>query len=175
LARFLPGAKIIHLVRNPEGILASNYHRIKKGSGFKFLRRRYKAKKLTFFFLGLSSISWVIGNVSAELVRTAAPKRVIRIRYEDLCSNPRKELQRLSRFIGCDLQTVIEAVEKKQPMEAGHNIGGNHMRMAGSFVFNPSAGQKRKLPLVYRLMVQTITWPLKIWYGYYSRSFGSKS
>jgi hypothetical protein len=40
-ARFIPEVKIIHLVRHPERVLASDFWRIKRGDGFKFLRRVY--------------------------------------------------------------------------------------------------------------------------------------
>jgi len=166
LARFCPEAKIVHLIRNPVGIVASDLHRMRTGTGLKFLRRRYHNKCLMFLVLLLRTMGWVVGNLLAEIVHSIAPSRVLQVRYEDLCENPRRELERLSVFLGYDLEPVIAAVEKGQEMNIGHNIGGNMMRRSGCFVFDPLAGQKRPLPRGYKWMTRLITWPFMLRYGY---------
>jgi len=67
LLRFLPNAKIIYLVRNPEGILSSDLFRIKSGSRYKFLRRKFSGKRIVPFFMMLSCMNWVVGNFIAEI------------------------------------------------------------------------------------------------------------
>ena len=166
LARFLPATQIIHLVRNPEGILASNLYRTKSGTGFKFLRHTYHSTRLTFFFLALSSINWVAGNLLAELVRLLAPSRVLRVRYEDLCADPRSVLGNISAFVGYDLGDIADRVEQGRQMKIGHNIGGNEMRTKGSFTFDPRAGSSRPLPRFYRILARAIAWPIMLAYGY---------
>ena len=47
-----------------------------------------------------------------------------------------------------------------------HNIGGNHMRMAGRFMLDPRKASRRGLPLRYSYMVHIICWPLLFAYGY---------
>jgi hypothetical protein len=165
-ARFLPGARIIHLVRDPERVLASYLFRVEEGEGFKFLRHRYRDRRLTFLFLALASAGWVLGNLLAELVHLLAPLRVVRVRYEDLCEHPRSELQRMANLIGCDLEHVIRIIEQGRSMSIGHNTGGNRWRLAGRFRFDPQVGKKRDLPRHYRVMVRVLTWPLMLWYGY---------
>lgn len=166
LLRFLPNAKIIHLVRNPEGILSSDLFRMRSGNGYKFLRRKFSGQRLAFFFMMLSCMNWVAGNFIAEIIRQLAPERVLRLRYEDLCAFPRSALERIQSFIGYDLSSVIEAVESGQRMSIGHNIGGNMMRKSGSFVFDPKAGKRRPLPKSYKLMARLITWTFLLIYGY---------
>lgn len=166
LLRFLPNAKIIHLVRNPERILSSDFFRMRSGSGYKFLRRKFSGQRMAFFFMMLSCMNWVVGNFIAEIIRFLAPDRVLRLRYEDLCAAPRGSLERLQSFIGHDLCSVIEAVESGQRMSIGHNIGGNMMRKSGSFVFDLKAGKRRPLPWGYKLMARLITWPFLLTYGY---------
>lgn len=48
----------------------------------------------------------------------------------------------------------------------GHNIGGNHMRMKGSFVFDSSRGKRNILPKYYKIMVYIVCWPMLLFYGY---------
>lgn len=166
LARFMPNSKIIYLVRNPEGVLSSYYYRIRKGRPFKFLRRHYYPNHLTFLALLITAISWTAGNILAEIVAVHAPQRVIRVRYEDLCENPERELLRLEKFIGCNLRPTIEAVKKNWPIDIGHNIGGNEMRMSRTFIFDPKARQRRFLPMTYKIMARINTWPLMLRHGY---------
>jgi len=166
LMRFLPNSKIIHLVRNQEGVLSSYYYRMRQGGPFKFLRVNYYPKRLTFIALGLVCVSWVVGNFLAEAVRMYDKSRFMRIRYEDLCSDPRRELERIENFIGCDLQSVIESIESNLAMQVGHNIGGNEMRFQTNFVFDPNARIRRFLPWPYKIMARIISWPLMLYYGY---------
>lgn len=166
LLRALSDTRTIHLLRNPEGIIASDLHRINQGTGFKFLRRVYYGRHLSPLFVALSSTNWVVGNLLAEFIHLLFSHQVLRVRYEDLCQQPRQELERIAYFIDCDLESVICAIESSQSMLIGHNIGGNHMRMAGEFVFDPRAGSKRPLPWPYKLLTRFIAWPLMLVYGY---------
>lgn len=166
LLRTFDNVKVVHLIRNPERIAASDLHRIQDGTGFKFLRRVFYNQRLAPLLLALTSINWLIGNLLAELIRLLFPHQVLRIRYEDICRDPEQQLESIARFIGRDLTSVTQAVEKSQPLPIGHNIGGNRMRLAGNFVFDPRAGRKRPLPPHYTLMVRLITLPLLLFYGY---------
>lgn len=52
LLKYTDSTKIIHLIKNQESILSSNFYRIKNGEGFKFLRKKiYKQKFITRFFI----------------------------------------------------------------------------------------------------------------------------
>ena len=169
LLRFFRETKIIHLVRNPNGILASDLYRLRDGMGFKFLRHKFFDVRFALFLMALSSINWVVGQIIAEILRWLSPERVMRIRYEDLCSEPMQIINSLSQFIGHDLQTVIKNIEAGKQMSIGHNIGGNMMRKAGTFIFNPIAGKSRSLPRFYKILVHLIAWPFMLKYGYLAR------
>ena len=165
LALFLPNVRIIHLVRNGEQILASNLWRMKIGEGFKFLRRKWKAKHFHGLFLILSSISWVIGNLLAELVGLCVPDCIIRIHYEDLCEKPEEVLEKIGAFIECDMSSVISAVKNNKLMKIGHNIAGNRIRMRKTFKFNPKS-RLHLLPKSYQIFFRIIAMPLILHYGY---------
>ena len=167
LMRFMPNVKIIHLVRNPKGILASTLYRVKEGKGFKFLRRRYFSPRMTGFYMALTSVNWVIGCLIAEIVKLYDPGRVIRLRFEDLCHDTRNEMERIAKFIGHDISQVITNIESGQEMSIGHNIGGNMMRKSGRFKFDPNAEKKRFLPYRYKILANLITWPFMLLYGYH--------
>jgi hypothetical protein len=165
LLRFLPDIKIVHLVRNPDGILASDLHRLRNGAGFKFLRHRYIGVRFHFMFMMLSVINWVVGNLIAEIMGLVAPEKVMRIKYEDLCARFAQTIRKLSDFTGIDLETVVARVDAGERMPIGHNIGGNYMRKQGSFLFNANR-QSRPLPRRYKIAARLIAWPSMLMHGY---------
>jgi hypothetical protein len=165
---FMPGAKIIHLVRHPENVLQSYYYRFQKGGKFKFLRMHFNQRRLHGFFLFVSAVSWLAGNLLLEGARWFGRDRVLRVRYEDLINSPIKELDRIERFIGMSLDEVKRKAKEKESFQIGHNISGNYMRMAGSFVLDPNKASHSNLPKFYSVIVHIICWPLLWVYGYYS-------
>lgn len=168
LARYLPDGKVIHLIRNPLRILASNMLRIKEGK-FKVLRYKFDAQKTAFPFILLSAAGWLVGNILGELIHLVEKKNVLRVRYEDLCERPAEELKRIEAFTGYDLTDIIRGIEESREMQIKHMIAGNRMRLNGSFIFRPSGGKQRELPLRYSLLGILITWPLMLRYGYLTR------
>jgi hypothetical protein len=162
-----PSSKVIHLVRHPEGILASNYWRLKCGQGFQFLRYKSRNKRLTPFFLITSAIAWLAGNLLAEVVRICRPSQVFLLRYEDIGSDSEKLFHRLSAFLEVDVSQVATAIKNKGVMSFGHNIGGNYVRMQKTFIFEPKKGSEKSLPLLYRVVVLIVCWPLLIRYRYH--------
>lgn len=167
--RFVPSSRVIHLMRHPVSILQSDYYRLKGGTGFKFLRRRYHPKRFFGPFLALSVMTWIIGNLLADLTRTFARERFLRVRYEQLIFEPQETLTRIESFLECSLEVVRDGVRAAQPFAVGHNIGGNHMRLSGTFVFDPGKSRRKGLPVRYAIMSWLMTWPLLIAYGYRGR------
>lgn len=165
LARFLPQTKIIHLVRNPEGLAASQLWRMRGGHGFSTMGREFRALNMRFPFIGLSAINWTLEYMLGEVVRLLAPDRVLRMRYEDLCADPRRELERIERFIGSDLQEVIRAVEARAELPVGHSFAGNPMRLKKTFVFRPEL-RKPSLPTRYQALTRLFSWPMMARHGY---------
>ncbi len=166
LLRAHSDAKVIHLVRNPEGVIASDLHRIVAHGGIKFLRMSIQSKRFPSLALILRSAGWVVGNLLGELAKFMHPSRVMLLRYEELTGNPQATLKQLSDFIESDMDVVIDAVNNKKTMPIGHIVGGNMMRAKGNFVFDPKAGSKRNLSAPYSVLARLICWPLMLRYGY---------
>jgi hypothetical protein len=166
LARFFPEAKIIHLVRNPEDILFSYLKRINKGEPIKILRKIFYPRKAKFLFLLLISMTWGIGNIFAEIVRLSSHKKVLLVRYEDLCDDLSHELKRISKFVGCPVQNILYLIENGQPFIIHNSIGGNRMRFQKKFMFEPKLDGKTYLPATYRIFVRLINFPFLFYYNY---------
>lgn len=169
LLRFLPGAKIIHLLRHPSSILESDYYRLKGGTGFKFLRKRFIPKRWFGPFLFMSVLSWVLGNLLSDFVRLFGKERFLRVKYEHLVEAPQKEFDRMEQFLRVSLEEVKTRVKEGRTLTIGHNIGGNHMRFSGEFVFDPKKSKRTGLPKRYYAMVWLLCWPQLLAYGYLFR------
>lgn len=168
-SRFMPDARIIHLMRHPVSILQSDYYRLKGGTGFKLLRRRFKPKRFFGPFLFVSVLTWITGNLIADLTRTFGRDRFLRIRYEDVIARPTVQLKRIEEFSEVPLDAVVARLANGEAFDVGHNIGGNHMRLSGTFVFDPGKAARKGLPLRFAVMTWLLTWPLLLAYGYRGR------
>lgn len=166
LLRSFPNTRVVFLVRRCDAVMASRLSRVMDGTGFKMLRRQSKSRALAPLFLTVTAINWCVGNLLGELIRRSYPDRVLRVRYEDLCSNTGSELERLSAFLNVDLRPVAQNVADGRRMPLGHKIAGNRMRDAGGFVFNPALSHSRPLPRPYRAIAWLFGAPLLRRYGY---------
>lgn len=167
IARFVPKARFIHLVRRPDAVIASHVKRIREGTGLRVLRRSYKQRWLAPVFLTVAAICGLVGNTLAAIACRNAPGRCIRVCYEDSCSCPGSDLERIGGFLGVDMETVITAVESGQSLPISHKIAGNRMRNSSAFTFQPTKADSRPVPAYYRLAARILGWPLTWRYGYF--------
>ena len=69
LLRYMPQARVIHLVRDPRGVLRSHYWRVAQGRDFRFMDRHHSSGRMGPFWLVVAAASWTVGNA----LREAAP------------------------------------------------------------------------------------------------------
>jgi hypothetical protein len=167
LARYVSEARLIRLVRDPRSAVASHYWRLKDKGYFHFLRRDYRAPALAPLFLVLAAASWVVGNLLHEIAASRARGRVTRILYEDLRDSPHRELRRLGAELRVDVEPVLAMIDSGQTLPAGHDIGGNDIRLEEGLRFDPAKETSRRaLPRWVELMTVALCWPLMLRYGY---------
>ena len=167
LARFYPEARLIRLVRDPRSAVASHYWRLKDKGYFHFLRRDYRLPWLSPLFLMLAAASWTVGNLLHEVAAARATGRVVRLRYEDLRDRPAEELARLGRTLGIDVKTPTDMLARRETLPAGHDIGGNDIRLEHGLRFDPAKETTRRaLPRWVELVTLALCWPLMTRYGY---------
>ena len=99
--------KVIHLVRDGRGVVHTYIH-----------DNGWSVEK--------SAIEWRLGVIAEEKLLARLDKSMWRqIRYEDLCSNPKNELEKLYVFLGLDPSQV-----NLDFRSAGLHIFGNKMRLS---------------------------------------------
>ncbi len=70
-------------------------------------------------------LKWILSNIKIEIIkRRFNDARVIRIRYEDLIDNPKKELSKITDSVGVDFEN--EMIDFRKNLQ--HQIEGNRMR-----------------------------------------------
>jgi len=166
LLRFVPESRVIHLIRHPVNVLQSDYRRLNKGSGLNYLRKRLQPRRWYGPYLLLSASSWLAGNLLVEAIRMIHPDKYLRIHYEDLIRQPIEEVEKIEKFIDVSLDEIKRKIKEQEPFKISHNIGGNHMRMKGSFVLDPKKAHRSGLPKRYAILANIICWPLLLLYGY---------
>jgi Sulfotransferase domain len=148
--------KVIHLVRDGRGVM---YSRVKGRND----------RVETFGKLGpfLAGISWLTTNVMSLLVgRLYFQGEVLRVNYEDFVLNPRNELQRISRFVGIDLDIIMKHVEQDREFRVGHITGGNRMRKKGTIRIGKDFAWQKKLPVCHWLFFDIFIWPFASFFGF---------
>ena len=100
--------KVIHLVRDPRGNVAS----IMKHTGAS---------------VASAARQWAHSNAEADNVRRhLAPERWMSLRYEELCADPAGVLERISEFLGIGRPRMQDGFDG-----SSSHIIGNKMRMKG--------------------------------------------
>lgn len=167
LAKYLPEARLIRLVRDPRSAVASHYWRLKDKGFYHFLRRDWRVPGMSPVFLALAAASWTIGNLLGELVARRAGGRVLLIRYEDLRDDPAGTLGLIGRELGLDLSDSIAKLRDGTPLGVRHIIGGNDVRLEQGLRFDPARERSRRpLPAWVERLTVVLAWPLIRRYGY---------
>jgi len=154
-------ARVVHMVRNPVAIAGSHYYRVvEKGMPIGFMQKHFKPGPFLFPVLMVTvGLSWTVGMIAATVLKRRYPDKVLDVSYERLCTDPATEFRRLAAFLGTDLDEVIERIEKREPLLAGDTVGGNELKLAGSFTFVPNAEGRRHLPAPYRWGIHACAFP----------------
>ena len=149
---------VIHLVRDPRGVLNSKL----KGGNQELERGIVTTRK----FVGIRTLlSWLRANFFAELITIALGKqRTIRIRYEDIVQFPKPTIKRIASFLDIDPASIISSLEMEALPNNGHMIAGNRMRLHPTKL--DDTRNTTKLPWFYWLLTIFLCWPFMLLYGY---------
>lgn len=159
----VPGVdvRVIHLVRDPRGVSHSWQRR-------KAWRDRPGGREMPRYGPVSSVASWWARNLVAEaVVRRLPPGAALRLRYEDLVREPRRALQRVAGLLGRGLDGLTFDGDRTVRLRTTHTVGGNPRRLdAGSTEIREDSEWRRSQPATDRLVVGTLTVPLRWRYGY---------
>ena len=175
LLRHVDGVKLIHFVRHPFGVADSYVKRIKRDRRFDMFRLRIRLERHYFIPIVISALAWALQNLFCDLLRLLYPKRIIRLRYEDLCDGPVTLLEALEQFAGVSLAGSKAVATEKREMKLSHALSGNRTMWRGDLVFEPRKGLIRHLTSFDKAVIALCTFPLMLAYGYLGWRIGKRS
>ena len=162
LLRGDPGlrVKVIHLVRDPR---ASAY----SWQRFKPLHDDNAATHMRRRGLLSSSAIWSSGNLLVERLLRRPESDYVRVRYEDLVTDPDRTLRTLTRALGWPDLQLPEAADGVVHLQSGHAVAGNPDRHDdGALRLRLDDEWRSRMPPREQRLVYSLTRPLSVRYGY---------
>lgn len=147
---------MVHLVRDPRGVVNSWARRTARPEVPGTEMHRVSSTRATF--------RWIGRNLQGELAARTVPS--VRIRYEDLVTDPDATLGSLAARLGLDPPPMVGPSRCVELLE-DHTVAGNPMRFqTGAIELKPDQRWQRELRPVRRRIVTITTWPLRKKYSY---------
>jgi hypothetical protein len=166
LLRYLPDARVIHLVRDPRHVLQRYAWRVRSRSHLNARQLELLRHSALPLLLG-EALKWTLVNMVCDLMGRAFPDRVVRVRFEDLCARPAGEIDRIGAAFDLDLNELRSKAEGHEPLAIGHTLSGNRLRHADAVHFDPGGGKAQPpLPRWLEAVSILLCGPLMRRYGY---------
>jgi len=159
----IPGVqlRVVHLVRDCRGVAWSRKKRLQRDDKAGVYRDDPGGK------VWRTAMVWNVGNMRASWVCRQLPQRhSIRVRYEDLVSDPAGEIRRIGQLTGLNFGEVTRKVTCGAPLSVGHTVAGNRLRMSGSVRLRPDVEWVDKLSVWDRFTCWAVSGWLARTYGY---------
>lgn len=158
--------KMIHLVRDGRGCMWSYMSRGSNRRIENDLDPQVPAAALR------AGLSWNLANRAAELFARRHPGRYLRVRYEDLVTEPEKTLERLEDLLGLDLSEQRRRLAQAETFPSVHQVAGNRLRSEEVLRLSADTSWHRQLPAHAKTLFWALNWGRSLRYGYHRRPAG---
>lgn len=153
--------RVLHLVRDVRAVawsLRRTRRKDLRGGVPRDQRPRPVARAAAF---------WVVTNLLAEDVcRRLGPERSMRVRYEDLMTQPAVTVRAIGALVAVDLSGVGEAFAAGTAVAPRHTVAGNRLRMAPGVRLEPDIEWRGRMLTSQRWTAWLIAGGLMRRYGY---------
>jgi hypothetical protein len=110
---------------------------------------------------------WNGENLALESLRTLGVP-VLRVRYEDLASNPARTLAHVLNFAGVDDDVSAVMNDNQASLGVAHTVSGNPIRFTtGPVTIQPDEAWRTQFSSRDQRRVKALTWPVARPYGYF--------
>lgn len=155
--------RVIHLVRDGRGV-AWSFSQSRAKNDKLGVQRDTRPRNVIRV-----AVTWAITNLVTEYVcKWIGTDRYVRIRYEDLVAQPQQFLELIGETISMDLSGFGKLLDSRKPLDPGHIVAGNRLRMRDEIMLkNESDSWRFKLPPLKRRIFGLICAWVLTRYGYY--------
>jgi hypothetical protein len=151
--------RIIHLVRDPRGVVWSQ--------GKRTVEHKFKSPLV-------AALHYSSKNLMSLLVQLFAPRgRVLRVRYEDLVRQPADQLKRIGQFLGLSMEPVIDKIDAGEPLQVPYLLDGNRIRREKEIQLRFDDTWRKQQSLGNRLVAILFTFPFFVLFGYWNYPYDS--
>lgn len=152
---------LIHLVRDVRGFAWSTKKSFRSG------QEPGVGRDIPPQPIAKSALVWILVNTFADMVRRRHDtNRRIVLRYEDFVADPVNTALQLAVFMGVSPRPWIDLLRSEQPLDPGHVVAGNRLRMHKEIKLRPDVEWQTGL----RASQQWLLWLIAGWkaraYGY---------
>ena len=158
----IPGIdlRVIQIIRDPRGYVQSRRSQLER------LSRSAKSGGESWNFIVKCAIRWGFTNFADEAVGRPPATPRLRLRYEDLLSNPSKSLIQLERLLEVDFTEVQNKLERQQEIGFSHIVAGNRVRLSGQTHLNEDDAWRTRISGNQQRLIWAFGLPLSALYGY---------
>ncbi|NHF73101.1 sulfotransferase family protein [Paracoccus xiamenensis] len=153
--------RVLHLVRDPRAVAysMSKPMKIDTEAGVQKRIRAHPAWR--------TALRWNYVNAGADaLMRRLPDGHGLRLRYEDLVSQPEAVLNNVGIAVGQQLGTIAEAIAEGAQIAASHQVAGSRIRMSGPMALRPDLNWQDRMAPAARAQVERISGGRMRRYGY---------
>lgn len=150
----------VHIVRDPRGVAFSWVKLVKSDSEPGYMPRRHPAR---------SAFSWLIQNFVIQFAMQRQSTSYVRIRYEDLATDPKAVVRDITRSTGIGTDRLLTAEGYEGRRHDLHWVAGNpgvRQSAGSSLQIKLDEEWRNRLPRVQRWLVTVIGGVLFPFYGY---------
>ncbi len=145
LKNYHSGVKVIHLIRDPRGVM---YSSLKQN-----VEQKAKGPLKSLF-------DYIVLNVGSSILSLMFKKKVLKIRYEDFVLNPHKIFLEILIFLDLEPGKFLLHDPFKCGVDAGNLIDGNRVRKDGVVKIVEDNKWKSSLPLRYKFLAMMLGLPV---------------
>lgn len=149
--------RMAHLIRDGRGVfwsLKKATRRIRK------TMKRLRAQIWTW----MTPLEWVVLNRFAEAVSRRVPH--LQVQYEQFVASPETIMRQVGALVGLDMAEVGRDLRAGVPVEFGHMVGGNVLRLGGPVSLKMDEAWREQLPRLERTYFWLVAGGKARAYGY---------
>lgn len=151
---------VVHLVRDSRAVAFSwsRTRELPDVAGYRLMQQRSPL---------WSTLDWILWNGVAEAIWSQRAGRYLRLRYEDLVTEPMRALRDVATMLGEPAPADSMVAGGRVNLKPLHSVAGNPARMRhGSVEIRPDLEWTQSLPPHRRAVVTALSAPLLRHYGY---------